>query len=89
MKTTILFSSIFYLIGLTIGSAVEHVKNSLLPSGSVITMPAKKAEKPEKAFHFKSNEKEITNKKTETDPAKEKGSATFAAPGDSLIHDQG
>lgn len=85
----ILFSSIFYLIGLTVGSTIENVKNSLIPSKSVITVPAKKVEKSEKTFQMKSKERESKIRKTEPEPVKESGSATLSAPNDSLSADQG
>lgn len=89
MKTIILFSSIFYLIGLTVGSTIEGVKNALIPSKSMITAPLKKAEKSEKTFHFKADEGEHKPKKVETDSNKESGSAKQTAPGDTIVSELG
>ncbi len=80
MKTMILFSSIFYLIGLTVGSTIENVKNSLIPSKSVITVPAKKMEKSEKTFQMKSKESESKIRKTESEPLNKRSSATLLEP---------
>jgi hypothetical protein len=89
MKTIILFSSIFYLIGLTVGSTIEGVKKALIPSKSIISSPLKNAEKGEKTFHFKSDEGESKPKKVETDSNKESGSAKQTAPGDTIVSELG
>jgi hypothetical protein len=91
MKTIILFSSIFYLIGLKIGSTIEGVKNAIIPSKSFITSPLKKSERSEKNYHFKSEEKE-TEKEAETekkDSGQDKGSAKLTAPVDSVVCEHG
>mgnify|MGYP004707832263 CR=1 FL=1 len=88
MKTVILFSSIFYLIGLTVGSTIEGIKNSLIPSKSLITAPFKKAEKTEKSFQFKADEGESKSIKAETDSARKSGSAKQAAPGGTILPEQ-
>ena len=89
MKTVILFSSIFYLIGLTVGSTIEGIKNSFIPSKSLITAPFKKAEKTEKSFQFKADEGESKPIKEETDSVKKSGSAKQTAPGGTIISEQG
>jgi hypothetical protein len=89
MKTIILFSSIFYLIGLTVGSTIEGIKNTLIPSKPLITSPLKKSEKSEKSFHFKSDEGERKPQKVEKDTIKESGSANLASPGDIYQPEQG
>ncbi len=88
MRNIILFSSIFYLIGLKIGSTIEGVKNALIPSKSIITSPLKKSEKPEKSYYFKAEEDERKSGKEETEPVKEDGSAKQPAPGDSAAQEQ-
>lgn len=90
MKTIILFSSIFYLIGLKIGSTIEGVKNAIIPSKSIISAPMKKTERSEKNYHFRSEEKE-TEKEAETekkDSGQEKGSAKLTAPMDTVTFGQ-
>lgn len=89
MKTIILFSSIFYLIGLTVGNTIEGVKNALIPSKSLITAPLKNAEKTEKTFRFKSDEGESKPKKVEADSNKESGSAKQTAPADTIVSELG
>ena len=88
MRNIILFSSIFYLIGLKIGSTIEGFKNALIPSKSIITAPLKKSEKPEKSYHFKAEEDDSKSGKEETGPAKESGSAKLNAPNDSVSWEQ-
>lgn len=66
MKTIILFSSIFYLIGLKIGSTIEGVKHSLIPSKSIITAPLRKHDRSEKNYHFKSEEKDAQKEQNES-----------------------
>ncbi|MFZ5429919.1 MAG: hypothetical protein ACOZDD_06785 [Bacteroidota bacterium] len=91
MKTIILFSSIFYLIGLKIGSTIEGVKNAIIPSKSIITAPLKKSERSEKNYHFKSEEKE-TEKEADSekkDSGQDKGSAKLTAPVDTIAFGQG
>ena len=86
MRTIILFSSIFYLIGLKIGSTIEGVKNAIIPSKSFITAPLKKTERSEKNYQFRSEEKE-TEKEPEAekkDSGQEKGSDKLTAPIDSV-----
>ncbi len=86
MKTIILFSSIFYLLGLKIGSTIEGVKNAIITSKSIITSPLYKSEKPEKSeksYHFKTEEDESKSGKEETEPAKESGSSKLQSPGNS------
>jgi hypothetical protein len=91
MKTIILFSSIFYLIGLKIGSTIEGVKNSIIPTKPILSAPMKKSEKSEKNYQFKSEEKENDReiKKEERESTQEKGSAKPTAPADTLYNGQG
>jgi hypothetical protein len=56
MKATLLFSAIFYLIGLKIGNTIESVLHSVLPAKPVISSPLKKSDKSlkdEKTYSFK------------------------------------
>ncbi|GAP68001.1 hypothetical protein BA6E_101448 [Bacteroidales bacterium 6E] len=56
MKATLLFSAIFYLIGLKIGNTIESVLHSVLPAKPVISSPLKKTDKSlkdEKTYSFK------------------------------------
>lgn len=69
MKTIILFSSLFYLIGLKIGSTLEGIKNSILPSGHFITAPFKKSENSEKNFQFTPEKEKAKPEKQEEEPA--------------------
>jgi hypothetical protein len=75
MKTVILFSSLFYLIGLKIGSTLEGIKNSILPSGHFITAPFKKSENSDKNYQFKPEKEEAKPEKQE-ESAVEKDSGT-------------
>lgn len=57
MKATLLFSAIFYLIGLKIGHTVENILKSLIPSRPAITAPLIKKdtkEENEKTYFFRS-----------------------------------
>ena len=67
MKATLLFSAIFYLIGLKIGHTVENMLKSLIPSRPAITSPIIKPEtkeENEKTYFFRS---EPAEKNNETD----------------------
>jgi hypothetical protein len=44
MKAVLLFSAIFYLIGLKIGTTVESVLRSLIPARTTIEAPYSKSE---------------------------------------------
>ena len=54
MKTVLLFSSVFYLLGLKLGNTIDILKKVVTPVKSVISAPAVRQEKPEKAYYFKS-----------------------------------
>jgi hypothetical protein len=56
MKTVLLFSSIFYLLGLKMGNTVELFKKLIAPVKSIMSAPAPKPEKPEKSFFYKPDE---------------------------------
>lgn len=71
MKATLLFSAIFYLIGLKIGHTVENLLKSLIPARPAITAPLKKQEikeDNEKTYYFRSGpvEKDNESEKKET-----------------------
>ena len=77
MKTVILFSSLFYLIGLKIGSTLEGIKNSVLPSGHFITAPFKKSEDSGKNYQFKTEKEEAKPEKPDESSAeKETGKSS-------------
>ncbi len=52
MKTVLLFSSVFYLLGLKAGNTIEVVKRIIHPVRSVISAPAPKSESGESDFHY-------------------------------------
>ena len=52
MRTVILFSSIFYLIGLKLGSTIDLLKQVAGPVKKVISAPAIKPEPAEKSYFF-------------------------------------
>jgi len=56
MKTVLLFSSIFYLLGLKMGNTIEVLKKLMAPVKSFMTAPAPKQEKPDKSFFYKPDE---------------------------------
>lgn len=56
MKTVLLFSSIFYLLGLKVGNTVELFKKLVAPVKSIMSAPVPKPEKPEKSFFYKPDE---------------------------------
>jgi len=64
MKTLLLFSSIFYLLGLKLGNTIEVVKRIVLPVRSVISAPATKPESTGKCYYF-TTAKPATKNKTE------------------------
>ena len=67
MKTVLLFSSIFYLLGLKMGNTIEVFKKLIAPVKSIMHAPAPKPEKPEKSYFYKPEEtrpeKKIVRKK--------------------------
>ncbi len=64
MKTILLFSSVFYLLGLKLGNTIDLLKRVATPVKKVITAPAIKPEPTGKSYFFK----------TEGDsPAKQQG----------------
>ena len=65
MKTVLLFSSVFYLLGLKIGNTIEVLKKVVIPVKSVITAPAPRQEKPEKAYYFKAKDAAPAKEKAE------------------------
>jgi hypothetical protein len=68
MKTVLLFSSIFYLLGLKMGNTIEILKRFIAPVKSIMHAPAPQPVKPEKSFFYKpdeiSVEKKVIKKKT-------------------------
>jgi hypothetical protein len=62
MKTMLLFSSIFYLLGLKLGNTIEVVKRVVLPVRSVISAPATKPESAGESYYFKTTEPAAKNK---------------------------
>ncbi len=58
MKTVILFSSIFYLLGLKLGTTIDILKRIATPVRSLISAPVPEPEKPGKTYYFLSGEKE-------------------------------
>ncbi|HOY50798.1 MAG TPA: hypothetical protein PLX49_03480 [Prolixibacteraceae bacterium] len=65
MRTVILFSSVFYLLGLKLGHTVDLLKRAAIPVRSVISAPALREDKPDRAYFFKKEGDE--RKKTETE----------------------
>jgi hypothetical protein len=67
MKTVLLFSSVFYLLGLKMGNTIEILKKIIVPVKSVISIPAEKPAQSGKTYHFKpdaiSTKKEMENQK--------------------------
>lgn len=61
MKTIVLFSSIFYLLGLKLGSTISFLRHLAEPVKTVITLPIEKAEnKPDKGSRiYIYNEKNV------------------------------
>lgn len=53
MRTVILFSSVFYLLGLKLGHTVDLLKRAAIPVRSVISAPALREDKPDRAYFFK------------------------------------
>jgi hypothetical protein len=68
MKTVLLFSSIFYLLGLKMGNSIEILKRFIAPVKSILHAPAPEPVKSEKSFFYKpdeiSIEKKVIKKKT-------------------------
>lgn len=53
MRTVILFSSFFYLLGLKLGYTIDLLKKVAAPAKKVISAPAIKPEQAEKSYFFK------------------------------------
>jgi len=68
MKTVLLFSSIFYLLGLKMGNTIDVLKRFIAPVKSIMHAPAPQPVKSEKSFFYKpdeiSVEKKVVRKKT-------------------------
>jgi hypothetical protein len=68
MKTVLLFSSIFYLLGLKMGNTIDVLKRFIAPVKSIMHAPAPQPVKQEKSFFYKpdeiSIEKKVLKKKT-------------------------
>jgi hypothetical protein len=62
MKTILLFSSIFYLLGLKMGNTVELLKRFIAPVKSIIHSPAPQPVKLEKSYFYKPDETRIVKK---------------------------
>jgi hypothetical protein len=80
MKTVLLFSSVFYLLGLKIGNTIEILKKVAVPVKTIIALPAAREEKPEKTYYFKTGDavpgKEKESKGTSTLQKKETSDPT-------------
>ncbi len=79
MKTVILFSSIFYLLGLKLGTTIDILKRIATPVRSLISAPVPEPEKPGKTYYFLSKENEsrdgaktttVKSEKKENSPSK-------------------
>jgi hypothetical protein len=68
MKTVLLFSSIFYLLGLKMGNTIDVLKRFIAPVKSIMHAPAPQPVKSEKSYFYKpdeiSVEKKVVRKKT-------------------------
>ncbi len=53
MKTILLFSSVFYLLGLKLGNTIDLLKRVATPVKKVISAPALKPESTGKSYFFK------------------------------------
>jgi hypothetical protein len=73
MKTVLLFSSIFYLLGLKMGNTIDVLKRFIAPVKSIMHAPAPQPVKSEKSFFYKpdeiSVEKKVVKKKTKATTA--------------------
>lgn len=52
---TIIFSTIFYLIGVKVGNFIDSFMSSIFPSKTQIIQSAPKAKKPEKAYYMQTD----------------------------------
>jgi hypothetical protein len=55
MKTILLFSSVFYLLGLKLGNTIDLLKRVATPVKKVISAPALKPEPTGKSYFFKAD----------------------------------
>jgi hypothetical protein len=62
MKTVLLFSSIFYLLGLKMGNTIDVLKRFIAPVKSIMHAPAPQPAKAEKSFFYKPDEISIEKK---------------------------
>jgi hypothetical protein len=62
MKTILLFSSIFYLLGLKVGNTVEILKRLVAPVKSIMHSPAPQPVKLEKSYFYKPEETRVVKK---------------------------
>jgi|AMWB02.1.fsa_nt_gi hypothetical protein len=79
MRTVILFSSFFYLLGLKLGQTVELIKRVAVPVRTVIQAPPLLEDKPDRAYFFHqggSNQKKPeTEKKAVNDSIRNSGAS--------------
>jgi hypothetical protein len=62
MKTVLLFSSIFYLLGLKMGNTIDVLKRFIAPVKTIMYAPAHQPVKPEKSFFYKPEEIRVEKK---------------------------
>ena len=65
MRTVILFSSFFYLLGLKLGQTVELIKRVAVPVRTVIQAPPLREDKPDRAYFFNKGGSDQTKPETE------------------------
>jgi len=63
----LLFSSVFYLLGLKAGNTIEVVKRIIHPVQSVISAPASKSEREESDYHYVSKEPPVKKETVKSD----------------------
>lgn len=78
MKTIILFSSFFYLLGLKLGNTVEIVRKVVMPVSAILSAPADKPDEKGKSYHFESSKPDTEKKEAEKAVPAETKEATEA-----------
>jgi len=69
MKTVLLFSSIFYMLGMKAGNTIEILKRVIVPVKSIISAPVPNRVPAGKSYFYKpegtSSKKEVVEKKSD------------------------
>jgi len=88
MKTVLLFSSIFYMLGMKVGNTIEILKRVIVPVKSIISAPVPNRVPAGKSYFYKpegtSSEKKVV-KKNSDQSSSSATTPTVGAPGQKQV----